>query len=328
MTDGFVRKKVESLTLGEKLIKLRSQYRMSLADISKATRIQVKYLEALESGDHRGLPAEVYVRGFLRSYARYLGLEDEAFIKLYDKEKHIRTHLSEAHPGTSAHPHQSLVMNTVVVTPRAVILVAIAFVAVGTFWYLFRELRAFVAEPLLVVFTPTNGVSVSEASVVVSGRTDPGTRVKLNDGPVFVSEQGEFRESVTLQPGANVLAVAATNRFEKTKTVSVTVESTLTVVEAPEPLLLVFSSVGPLTRLQVETDGVVVWNGPWNAGQTESFMVRETVTIVTSNPQDTRLQVRTGEARLLDPLQKTETTFQYVRAELEEWNENRNTETP
>ena len=175
MTDGFIRKKVESLTLGEKLIKLRSQYRMSLADISKATRIQVKYLEALESGDHRGLPAEVYVRGFLRSYARYLGLEDDVFIKLYDKEKHIRAHLGKE----EVQPTQTTFSfgNAWVITPRFLIFISMAVVLTGTFWYLFRELHTFVADPHLIITTPVSGQTIAEGSVSVIGRTDTGTRL-------------------------------------------------------------------------------------------------------------------------------------------------------
>ena len=92
---GFTRKKVESLTLGEKLRKLRTDFRMSLQDVSKATRIQVKYLESLENGAYEQLPADVYVRGFLRSYARYLNVDERAMIKLYDRERNIKVNLGQ-----------------------------------------------------------------------------------------------------------------------------------------------------------------------------------------------------------------------------------------
>lgn len=319
MSDGFIRKKVESLTLGEKLVKLRSQYRMSLLEISKATRIQVKYLEALESGDHSELPAEVYVRGFLRSYARYLGLEDDAFIKLYDKEKHIRAHLGKTDVTVKDETRKPLVMSTWVVTPRAVIFTVIACILLGTFWYLFRELRSFVAEPLLVVLTPIDGAMVSETALFVNGRTDPGARVRLNEGPVFVDERGEFRESVTLQPGPNKLTVTATNRFEKTKTISLTVENTFTPpAVVPDPLTLWVSSSEALAALKLEIDGVVVWNGPWEAEKSERFSVRENLSITTSSPKDTRLQVGEGESFLPDPTGATEASFQYDRALLKE----------
>jgi transcriptional regulator with XRE-family HTH domain len=48
---SFTRKKIESLTLGEKLRKLRNETHIPLAEVSRATRIRVKYLELLESGE-------------------------------------------------------------------------------------------------------------------------------------------------------------------------------------------------------------------------------------------------------------------------------------
>ncbi len=305
MTDGFIRKKVESLTLGEKLIKLRSQYRMSLLEISKATRIQVKYLEALESGDHRDLPAEVYVRGFLRSYARYLGLEDDAFIKLYDQEKHIRTHLGKVDPAPEQKRFE--LKSAWVLSPRAGILLMVALVLGGTGVYLFREFRSFVAEPHLSITSPMSGLVTSESSVVVSGKTDRGAQVTLNTEPVFVAADGAFQETLTLQPGPNTLRILATNRFEKTKEAVIFVENTTPVPvldpASPEGKLslgFVLSAAEPLASLLVESDGVVVWNGPWPKGKEERFTAKELITLTTSNASVTRIGSSSETLRALE----------------------------
>ncbi|HKI86540.1 MAG TPA: helix-turn-helix domain-containing protein, partial [Thermoanaerobaculia bacterium] len=52
---------------------------VALRDISDETKISLRYLEALESNRFDVLPAQVFVRGFLRQYARFVGLDaDEA----------------------------------------------------------------------------------------------------------------------------------------------------------------------------------------------------------------------------------------------------------
>ena len=66
---GFVKKSVGTLTLGEKLAKIRKDKRLSLNEVSRLTGVQTKYLEFLEWGEFEKLPADVYVKGFLRSYA-------------------------------------------------------------------------------------------------------------------------------------------------------------------------------------------------------------------------------------------------------------------
>ncbi|TXH02056.1 MAG: hypothetical protein E6P95_00685 [Candidatus Moraniibacteriota bacterium] len=318
MTDGFIRKKVESLTLGEKLLKLRSQYRMSLLEISKATRIQVKYLEALESGDHRELPAEVYVRGFLRSYARYLGLADDAFIKLYDQEKHIRTHLGREEPAPKQ--KQFELRNAWVFSPRAGILLLVALVLGGTFVYLFREFRSFVAEPQLSIMSPMNGLVTSESSIVVAGKTDRGAQVTLNREPVFVTTEGTFQETLTLQPGPNTFQIVATNRFEKTKEVALFVENTTLVPESvasPQgetaAFQLVIGAVEPLSNLTVESDGVVVWNGPWPKEKEETFSAVLTLQVTTSAAASTQVGGFGQPLQILDPNTKGSLSKTYTR---------------
>lgn len=56
---------------------------MSLEDVAKVTKIQARILERLEAGKLEGLPAEVFVRGFVRSYARCCGLDEAEALQRY-----------------------------------------------------------------------------------------------------------------------------------------------------------------------------------------------------------------------------------------------------
>src|SRR5438067_4482374 len=70
-------------TLGETLRQARLDKSVSLADAARDTRIRRSYLEALEAEDFAALPPAVYTRGFLRTYAEYLGLNPQAMVDLY-----------------------------------------------------------------------------------------------------------------------------------------------------------------------------------------------------------------------------------------------------
>lgn len=61
----------------------RAQRRMSLDDVAKVTKIQPRILERLEAGKLEGLPADVFVRGFVRSFARCVGLDEEEALRRY-----------------------------------------------------------------------------------------------------------------------------------------------------------------------------------------------------------------------------------------------------
>jgi len=66
-------------TLGEELKRRREERKISLADISEATRIGTRFLKAIESDNYSILPGGIFTRSFIRAYAKQVGLnEDEA----------------------------------------------------------------------------------------------------------------------------------------------------------------------------------------------------------------------------------------------------------
>jgi cytoskeleton protein RodZ len=69
---------------GERLKRERELREVSREEITSATRIGPHFLEALENEEWSKLPGGVFNRGFVRSIARYLGLDEEAFLAEYD----------------------------------------------------------------------------------------------------------------------------------------------------------------------------------------------------------------------------------------------------
>src|SRR3954468_9399691 len=67
-------------SIGETLRQARIDKGVSLVDAERSTHIRRRYLEALESDDFGALPALVYTRGFIRTYAEYLGLSPQGMV--------------------------------------------------------------------------------------------------------------------------------------------------------------------------------------------------------------------------------------------------------
>ncbi|MBT8493554.1 MAG: helix-turn-helix domain-containing protein [Deltaproteobacteria bacterium] len=75
--------KSDRVVFGTSLRERREERELSLENIATTTRIPMRSLEALEHGRFSELPADVFVRGFLRSYARCVGLDPDATVKRY-----------------------------------------------------------------------------------------------------------------------------------------------------------------------------------------------------------------------------------------------------
>jgi cytoskeleton protein RodZ len=74
-------------TLGVWLRQTREANEETLREAEAATRIRFRFLKMLEDGEFDALPGgEVQARGFLRIYARYLGLSSEEVVARYDRE--------------------------------------------------------------------------------------------------------------------------------------------------------------------------------------------------------------------------------------------------
>ncbi|MGH7783800.1 MAG: helix-turn-helix domain-containing protein, partial [Candidatus Binatia bacterium] len=62
------------LTLGEKLRKAREEQGISISEIAEQTRISPHYLECIEKNDFKTLPGGIFNKGFVKSFARYVGV--------------------------------------------------------------------------------------------------------------------------------------------------------------------------------------------------------------------------------------------------------------
>jgi cytoskeleton protein RodZ len=73
--------------IGAKLRAAREAKNITLLEIQEQTKIRLRYLEAIESGNWEVIPGEVYRRGFICNYANAVGLDGEALLHEYSNAK-------------------------------------------------------------------------------------------------------------------------------------------------------------------------------------------------------------------------------------------------
>jgi cytoskeleton protein RodZ len=80
--------------IGNSLREARLRQGLDFPEIEQATKIRGKYLRALEEEQFEVLPAQTYVKGFLRSYADYLGLDGQLYVDEFNS-RYVRGELEE-----------------------------------------------------------------------------------------------------------------------------------------------------------------------------------------------------------------------------------------
>ena len=88
--------------IGDLLRRERERQNLSIKDIEKATSIRALYIDAIEKGEYKTLPGEVYAKGFVRNYANYLKLNANEIVNAFNEEMHPQEELQDAAGSSSA----------------------------------------------------------------------------------------------------------------------------------------------------------------------------------------------------------------------------------
>lgn len=110
---------------GAALATARLRRGLSLSEVAKRSRVGLEYLEAIEADDWAGLPAMIYARGWIRLYAREVGISAEPLIEMLDSQL-------QGHAQAEVQAHTRGRRHTVgVATRRMAYAVALVLVVAG-----------------------------------------------------------------------------------------------------------------------------------------------------------------------------------------------------
>jgi cytoskeletal protein RodZ len=114
--------------IGNSLREARLRQGLDFPRIEEDTKIRGKYLRALEDESFEALPGETYVKGFLRSYAEYLGLDGQLYVDEYNSrfttsEEPVATPASARRP-----PRRRIESNSVIVALAGIVAVTVLVV--------------------------------------------------------------------------------------------------------------------------------------------------------------------------------------------------------
>jgi hypothetical protein len=111
--------------IGNSLREARLRQGLDFPELEQGTKIRGKYLRALEDEQFDVLPAQTYVKGFLRSYAEYLGLDGQLYVDEYNSRFVVGEEEPQSRPRRSASPSRG-----VQVQSRVVLLTLLGIVSV------------------------------------------------------------------------------------------------------------------------------------------------------------------------------------------------------
>jgi len=196
--------------LGTFLKQRREASGLTLDQIQQTTKIQKRYIIAIEEGDYKNLPGSFYARAFIKTYAESLGLDVDELYETYAKdlpkiEPQPTAQLSRKQTYSKASETSSRVSRWV---PK-VMLVLVAFLLMTAVWYVVRSLD-FGGQDASPNEAPSSGVSINQNEEVPE--EEPAEEAPVEEEPVEeepVEETGPI--AVTETNGADLTYEIATD---------------------------------------------------------------------------------------------------------------------
>lgn len=200
-------------TVGVMLKEARKARGLTLSQVEHATKIREKFLERIEADNLSTLPSLSYAKGFIRNYAEFLGLSSEVVMAIFRRQTSESSKASLLPQGVS----DPLNVPVWQLTPGRFLGLLAAGLFIVFFVYFFTQYNRLNQTPSLEIIAPTNQMIVSQARVVVEGKTDADATVTINGVSTIIRDDGRFYEQISLNSGVNKIIIEATSKFGKTK---------------------------------------------------------------------------------------------------------------
>jgi len=200
-------------TLGEKLFTLRKEAHLTLSELSEKTKIQKKYLKAFENGAYQKLPDPIYSRNYLKRYIQTMGGNEKYYLDQFEQERGTCDLVK-----SNQVPRQKARAIKFFVASR-MIKVAIFVLFIGSLTaYLGFEVKTIISPPQIDIIYPVDGASTKEATILVKGKVEKGTVLKINGQDVLLAQNGTFEKEMALERGLNILSFSGAKRYSHTST--------------------------------------------------------------------------------------------------------------
>lgn len=202
-------------SFGNILKATRESKRISIKKASEKLHIKNEHLQALENEEWASLPEATFVKGYIKTYSEYLGLNKEKMLALYRRDFDERKI-----PRASNSFIQS---KSFFLTPTRLRNSIFAFAIIAFFGYIIVQYSSILSAPALEIMQPPEDVTVSVPIIEISGKTENESQVAIDGVFVPIDQEGNFSYYFNLDEGQNIVEIIASKRLSPKSKITRTV---------------------------------------------------------------------------------------------------------
>ncbi len=209
-------------TVGQILASERKRKKWTLEEVQKFTKIHPEYIKALENGDYDTFKGKVHVKGFLKIYAEFLELDVDQTLAFWRREYEAGYERGRKEK-VSKYKRSSIKIPKITFDLKTYGFLS-SFILIALFFsYVFYQYQRYSKEPILIINSPKNGSIVKQNFIEITGKTEPGSDILINNQPLGIDEEGGFSTVLSLNQGINSISLTAKNSLGNLTTKDLTV---------------------------------------------------------------------------------------------------------
>ena len=179
-----------SQTLGEKLRQAREARDITISEVAEQTRISPLYIESIENDDYRILPGGIFNKGFVKSFAKYVGVDEQEALQDYSR----LISEQQGFQGDDTRTYRPEVLTDDRVSSSSVPTIIVAVVILGLMtWGILALVRYIQENPIqttAVDSNNTNSANVNADSNAASATPTPSNVPSMSDLKVEFKTSG------------------------------------------------------------------------------------------------------------------------------------------
>ncbi len=293
-------------TIGELLREKREAKGLSHRQVAEIIKIRPEYLEDLEKGKYSSFASEVYVKGFLKNYARYLGIDQEKALALYRREN--TQNLSAKIADVQNINSKSLDLS---ITPERIIIAIVAIFTLFILYYLGTQVNTILKRPVLEITSPTivsSGESqifeTNDATISFKGKISVDASLKLNGDNVATNNLAQFEiRDINLNLGENNFLFIAENQFGRKSELSVNIvrldklaqtekeEDKTETSPIKQEMKITVTIINREANVKITNDGTIETNQVYQPGTKLEYVSKTSFALQTPRPDSVEVTI-------------------------------------
>jgi len=279
------------ITAGDVIRNKRESLRKDINTVSVDTKIQTRFLRYIENNQFEKFDSSVFATGFLKIYAKYLGLDVDKILALYRRSPLPKSKNTKQTPLIKR--SKKLRLN---ISPKTIAIFTLSLFILLILGYVGYQIYKFQIPPELIIEEPKNEYISNEKEVLVKGYTEPSNSISINEEAIEIDEEGFFEKDIILNEGVNTITIKAQ---KSSNTDLETTQSIKVIYEAPEEVgeektkqfLLTLTIVGSASWIKLDVDNENKIEQVIQPNTVSEYEIKNSFSLVTGRVQNTKLEV-------------------------------------